>query len=353
MLGVESVEARLLMAGVGFVVRWPAAEVQSAAAASLRFAQQSPANPVGIPNATDPSLIKEGGTYYLFATGPGVAVWSSPDLRHWTSVGPVFAQLPAWALAEIPGATEPWAPAIASFGGQYHLYYAVSTFGGQRSVIGQATNATLDPASPLYHWVDQGPVVSSAPGRTSWNAIDPSILVNGDSTVWLAFGSQWSGIHLAQLDPQTGRLLGRDPSAGGEATPALRLRALASRSPGKPIEAPYLFAHGGYYYLFVSFDNCCMGAQSTYKIMVGRSRSLAGPYVDKSGKPMTRGGGTLVLEGSGRFRGPGSNSVLDDGGTDWLVYHTYDAANEGTAVAQIRPLAWTSSGWPVAGPPLG
>jgi arabinan endo-1,5-alpha-L-arabinosidase len=89
-----------------------------------------------------------------------------------------------------------------------------------------------------------------------------------------------------------------------------------------------------------------MGANSTYKIMVGRSRAATGPYVDQTGKPMTRGGGTLVLAGSGRFRGPGHNTVLSDGPRVWLVYHAYDVQNGGAPTLRIQPLFWSADGWP-------
>src|SRR5262249_43165491 len=199
--------------------------------------------------------------------------------------------------------------------------------GGQRSVIGLATNATLDPSSPAYHWVDQGEVVASIPGRSNFNAIDPNIAIDARSRVWLAFGSQWSGIKLLPIDPATGK-----PPAAHH-----RAHALASRPGSQPIEASFIFPRNGYYYLFVSFDRCCMGARSTYKIMVGRSRSITGPYVDRAGRPMSRGGGTLVLASNERFRGPGHNAVLADGAAADLVYHTYDVLDEGTPTLQIRP----------------
>jgi arabinan endo-1,5-alpha-L-arabinosidase len=234
-----------------------------------------------------------------------------------------------------------WAPDVSYFNGQYHLYYAVSTFGRQRSVIGLATNRTLDPSAPGYQWVDQGEVIASQPGRSNYNAIDPNLVLDPRSGPWLVFGSQWGGIKLVQIDATTGK-----------PAPHHWLRPLAARPDAKPIEAPFIFYRNGYYYLFVSFDLCCMGSASTYKIMVGRSRSISGPYVDRHGRSMTEGGGTLVLAGDGRFRGPGHNAVISAGGGDDLVYHAYDALNGGIATLQIRPLSWTSSGWPVAGTPL-
>src|SRR5205823_8469839 len=162
------------------------------------------------------------------------------------------------------------------------------------------------------------------------------------SGVWLAFGSQWSGIKLVRIDPASGKPLGS----------AHALHAIASRPGGAPIEAAFIFQRNGYYYLFASFDRCCMGAESTYKIMVGRSRSVTGPYSDRRHRAMTDGGGTLVLAGNARYHGPGHNAVFSEGGKDYLLYHTYDARDNGIPTLQIRPLSWTPDGWPSAGPPL-
>ena len=34
------------------------------------------------------------------------------------------------------------------------------------------------------------------------------------------------------------------------------------------IEAPFIMKHGGYYYLFVSWDYCCRGIKSNYRVAV-------------------------------------------------------------------------------------
>ncbi len=338
-LRFEELEARLFLAAGG-------QELERHAAPPPLVVPAAAATPVSdsgqVTGVTDPRVIKAGATYYLFSTGPGIPIRTSNDLTHWNLAGQVFAAVPSWALAQVPGATSIWAPDISFFDGLYHLYYAVSTFGGQRSVIGLATNTTLDPSAPGYRWVDQGEVIASSPGRGRYNAIDPNLAIDPRGGVWLAFGSQWSGVKLVRIDPATGKPKG----------PHTKLHALASRPNAKPIEAPFLFQRDGYDYLFVSFDNCCMGASSTYKIMVGRARSITGPYVDRAGRPLSEGGGTLVLGSNARYHGPGHNAVLAVGGSDDLVYHTYDALNDGNPTLQIRPLSWTASGWPVVGSPL-
>ncbi len=295
----------------------------------------------GTKEVHDPCIIIQGDTYYIFSTGKGIPIRSSKELRHWEQIGTVLSDMSQWAKQEIPNDGNLWAPDISFFNGRYHLYYAVSTFGTNRSAIGLATNTTLDPNSPDYRWVDQGKVIESVPGRDDWNAIDPNVVMDEEGKGWLAFGSFWSGIKLVQIHLSTGK---PDPND-------LTLFSIARRPEAHAIEAPFIVRKKGYYYLFVSFDQCCRGIDSTYKITVGRSKKITGPYVDRSGKSMMQGGGTLILSGYGRWRGPGHNAVLNEGEYDWLVHHTYDAEIGGIPRLQIRQLIWAEDGWPLAAEP--
>lgn len=352
---LDAIEDRVLMSAAGHGLRpvtrpIAASRAASAARPGSPAVRVQPADLSGaVVGVTDPSVIEEDGTYYLFSTGPGIPIRASSDLIHWQEIGQVFGAIPAWATSMVPGATEFWAPDVAYFDGEYHLYYAVSTFGSDRSVIGLATNPTLDPAAAAYHWTDRGEVVASTPGRTDWNAIDPAPVVASNATDWLAFGSQWSGIKLVRIDPQTGKPARRAAGPGRRHAP--RLISIAARPASGPIEAAFLFPRDGYDYLFVSFGDCCMGAASTYRIVVGRSRSITGPYRARDGELMTRGGGTPVLGSMGLDRGPGSNAVLADGGQDWIIYHFYNAGDGGLPELGIRRLDWTRSGWPIVGAP--
>ncbi|MET3725853.1 arabinan endo-1,5-alpha-L-arabinosidase [Sphingomonas trueperi] len=293
----------------------------------------------------DPAILKDGNTYYLFVTGHlGSAqgllpLRTSTDLRHWTLRGASYATLPDWVRTAVPGATGIWAPDLSKAGNEYRLYYAVSTFGKNRSAIGLATAPRIDPAAPTANWVDRGPVVQSGPGD-DFNAIDPMPFGDNQGRAWLVFGSFWSGIKLIRIDPATGLRL------SGDAPP----RALAARPAPGAVEAPYVIRHGAHYYLFVSFDFCCRGAASSYHTVVGRSSAPEGPYVDRAGRAMLAGGGTVVL-GSGqgtRFVGRGGASILQRRDGDFIVYHAYDTAHGGTPTLQIQRLGWTPDGWPVA-----
>lgn len=290
----------------------------------------------------DPCIIAAEGAYYLFCTGGGIAIRRSADLLRWERIGAVFAEAPEWTRQEVPGSRGLWAPDIAFVNGRYHLYYSVSTFGKNRSCIGLATNVTLDPADPRYKWIDQGKVVESTPGKDDFNAIDPNLVLDERDCPWLTWGSFWGGIKMCRIDPATGK---PDPADR-------QVYALAARPESKAIEAPFMIRRGDSYFLFVSFDLCCRGAESTYRIMVGRARAITGPFVDRDGRPMLRGGGTQVLAGGGRVRGPGHNAILTKDERHWLVHHFYDADARGIATLQIRPLRWDEQGWPIAGEPI-
>jgi arabinan endo-1,5-alpha-L-arabinosidase len=309
------------------------------AAAAFGMGGRQPAN--AIKDVHDPALIREGDVYYLFSTGKGVPIRRSRDLIHWEFVGQAFPDdVPAGAKQEIPNSAMVWAPTVSFFNGRYHLYYAVSTFGSNRSLIGLATNKTLDPARPDYRWSDEGKVIESTK-QDSYNAIDPNILLLPHHRAALTFGSFWSGIRMVPLDLATGK-----PAAGAAPIP------LARRPPPDALEAPFLLRHGKYYYLFVSFDFCCRGVRSTYNIRVGRSEQAAGPYVDRDGKSLMEGGGTLLLGTQGRVIGPGHCAVLKDRKADYLAYHFYDGDDNGKPTLQLRPLTWSPDGWPATGEPL-
>jgi arabinan endo-1,5-alpha-L-arabinosidase len=295
----------------------------------------------------DPVIMRERDTYYVFSTGgrPGqgvVPIRTSKDLRRWTLSGYVFDKLPAWAAEEIPKARGAWAPDISFYNGKYHLYYSVSTFGSRNSAIGLATNQALDPKNPKHQWVDEGLVLRSHVEKDDWNAIDPNLVVEDQRNIWLTWGSFWGGIKMRRIDPQTGQFSPQDT----------RLHSLASRPRTPPIdgsiEGPFIIRRHRYWYLFASFDRCCRGVKSTYHVAVGRSRHITGPYVDSSGKPMTEGGGTVVIEATTpNWRGPGHNSVLQDPLGDYLVFHAYQGTT-GRSHLQISTLVW-EDGWPRAG----
>jgi len=334
-------------------------------AAVFAFAVQPPTIPDPIPVSGDtefvhdPSLIKEGDTWYVFSTGAGpshegeIPLRCSKNLREWKGCGNVLERIPDWVLKESPSTKNLWAPDISFFNGEYHLYYAFSVFGKNTSGIALLTNKTVDPKSPRFHWKDCGLVLESRE-QENFNAIDPNLVLDEQGHAWLAFGSFWDGIKMLSIDNQSGK-----PSKFDAKLYSLARRKRPDNSPPNPpglpanwqaIEAPFIVRHGSYFYLFVSFDLCCRGTKSTYKTMVGRSRTVTGPYIDAKGTPMLEGGGTPVLLGNRRWLGPGGQSIRmgNDHGLgdnqDVIVFHAYDSST-GHPYLQISPIDWTG-GWP-------
>jgi arabinan endo-1,5-alpha-L-arabinosidase len=296
----------------------------------------------------DPVLIRQDHTYYLFHTGSGIAVWSSTDMRNWTREPPVFATAPVWAADVVPNfRNHIWAPDIYRHNGTYYLYYSVSAFGRNTSAIGVATNRTLQRDDPGFAWQDHGIVVRSVPGRDLWNAIDPNVVHDDDGTPWLSFGSFWLGIKLVKLNQNMLTLA--QPEEWYTIAARQREWTVNDRSAGgalNAIEAPFIFKRNGFYYLFVSWDVCCRGAQSTYRVMVGRAEKVTGPYLDREGKDLRHGGGSLVVAGNSGWAGVGHNSAYTFDGTDYLVFHGYHLADQGRSKLWISKLVWDEDGWP-------
>jgi arabinan endo-1,5-alpha-L-arabinosidase len=206
-----------------------------------------------------------------------------------------------------------------------------------RSCIGHATKAALSTGS----FTDQGSVVCSnvTTSGDNWNAIDPNVIVDVDGKAWLSFGSFWGGLKMIELDQEGNRV--------GSVLYSIAARPQNSGA----LEAPFIVRRCGYYYLFVSFDTCCQGVNSTYNTRVGRSASVTGPYVDKAGTEMMDGGGTLLVQGGTRWKGPGHNAVVFSGTKAYNLYHSYDADANGQSILRIAELVWDAEGWPISAGP--
>lgn len=291
----------------------------------------------------DPCIIRQGDAYYLFSTTGSareaaeglIPIRTSRDLAHWERAGHVLAELPEWARRAVPGSAGAWAPDIAYFNGRFHLYYSVSTFGSNHSVIALTSSPTLDPMDPTYGWRDDGQVIASS-REDDFNAIDSNVVRDLDGDWWISWGSFWTGLKIARMDPATGK-----PADD-------RIHSIARRPSPGAVEAPFIITRGDWHYLFASFDLCCRGLESTYVIVVGRSRDVLGPYLDRDGRDMMQGGGSPVLAPSSRFPAFGHNAVLQEPGQDYLVFHAYDRDQEGAPVLRVSAIAWSADGWPSA-----
>lgn len=317
-------------------------DVDATCQATFNGERPAPLTLSGNTFAHDPTMIKAGDTYYRFWTGDYVPSAKSTDLRNWVNAPSVYdEQYPNWVSqwrSEHPDNTFnfPWAPDVSYFGGKYHLYSSFSAFFGRNSSC--ITHlSTTDLAAG--EWTDHGPVICSESGD-AFNAIDADVGFTAEGAPYLAFGSFWDGIFAFALDDAGNRV-------GSDVT---RL-AWASE-----IEAPVLFYRCGFYYLFVSHGLCCPGENRsigdlTYRVVVGRSENILGPYVDRDGVALLDGGGTVVVQGDHvTYAAAGHGDVLVDGETVYHLYHAYRQSDAG-AELRIVQLPFDSDGWPVGGAP--
>ena len=292
-------------------------------------------NPVTTPVAADPSVMRApDGTYYLYATqddwadGQGshyLPIFKSDDLVTWTFVTDALAAPPSWK--DDGGFT--WAPDISFKDGTYSLYYAASLWGDPNPCIGLATSK--NPEGPFR---DLSRAVFCSQDIGVENSIDPFVWTEGETRT-LVWGS-FHGIYAVKLSKDGTKVVGETTQLADDR-----------------FEGAYIVQHDGAYYLFVSSGSCCDGEYSTYTLYVGRSESLLGPYLDKDGKSLLGGGGTVVLAANDTWVGPGHNSVIQDAaGTDWLFYHAIprDDPRLSNGVnrrpALLERLTW-QGGWPV------
>ncbi len=311
------------------------------------------------PMVHDPVMAYEDSTYYLFATGMGIQQMTSKDRHSWTVLRePVMTVIPQWAHDSVPGFTQHvWAPDIIRWRGRWWMAYSCSTFGRNGSAIGLLSARSL--SYPI--WNDEGCIVTSRENRDNWNAIDPNFVIDDQDQPWLVWGSFWDGIQLARLDTTMHIAKGEKPRTiarrynlnNPTAKAALPINPNPPKNPTSDfagpnaIEAPFIFKHDGWYYLFVSWDYCCQGSKSNYRVAVGRSKSVEGPYFDRKGIDMRYGGGNLFLEGDKtNYEAAGHCAVyhLDD--QDIFICHGYSVAQQGASVLIQRPIRWTDDGWP-------
>lgn len=312
------------------------------------------------PMVHDPVMACEDSTYYLFATGMGIQQMTSKDRQTWTvKSDPVMTAIPKWTHDSVPGfAHHVWAPDVIKWHGRWWLAYSCSTFGKNGSTIGLLSNHAL--SYPI--WNDEGSIVCSREGRDNWNAIDPNFVIDENDQPWMVWGSFWDGIQLVKLDTTMHIAQGEKPRTiarrynlhSNDAKAALPINPNPPKNPTSDfagpnaIEAPFIFKHDGWYYLFVSWDYCCQGSKSNYRVAVGRSKSVEGPYLDSKNIDMRYGGGNLFLEGDKKtFEAAGHCAVYHMDGQDIFICHGYSVAHNGASILIQRPITWTKDGWPI------
>ena len=284
-------------------------------------------------SAADPTVIRTEDGFYLYATQTDkywVPIYFSKDLVNWEFKRTAFRNA---TKPQIPGGGAFWAPEIRHINGKYVLYFSWAKWGdGDASYTAVATSD-----SPLGDFVNSKELLTKEDFGS--NCID-QFYYEEDNKKYMFVGS-FNGIHVTELTDD-----GLSVKRNENGTPTLKKQVC-----GKAFEGTNIYKKNGYYYLFASINNCCDGERSRYKVVVGRSQDLLGPYLDKSGKDMINNAWELVLEGDGqKFFGPGHNSIIvqDDAGTDWMIYHSYVKENGevGGRLGMLDRVLWTEDGWP-------
>jgi arabinan endo-1,5-alpha-L-arabinosidase len=347
-----AVALAVIAAALGACTPRGTAQAADATAASATFA-----NPVFAPDLPDPSIIQDAatGTWYAYGTTDYwtsdasslhiMPILESRDLTRWTFVRDVFSpagSTPAAGSPDQPAWTgNPflWAPEVHLIDGRYVMYYTASGTAAGGSAIGVATASS--PAGP---WHDSGgPLIApqADPQGGYYSVIDPDEITATGGQRYLYYGSFNFGIHVVEL------------TADGLAVKPGAVPAEVA-APGF-YEGTNVVYHGGYYYLLASSGDCCgAGPNGGYEEVAGRSRSPLGPFTDKLGVPLTKGGISVVMADNGDdFVGPGGITTFTDGGQWWLVLHVipqgspYLSSGATARPLAIEPVEWGGDGWPV------
>lgn len=282
-------------------------------------------NPVVDRSLPDPSVIQVNNTFYLFATEDihNMPIYSSRNLTDWKFVGTAFTDSTRPTFVKEGGL---WAPDINKIGNQYVLYYAMSKWGGEwQCGIGRAV---ADNVQGPYK--DLGKLFISSEIRVQ-NSIDPCY-VEDKGKKYLFWGS-FHGIYAAELSDD-GLTLAKD-------TKPVKVA-------GTAYEGALVYKRKGFYYLFASIGFCCEGLKSTYTTVVGRSKNIMGPYLDKDGNSMLDNHHEVLIHKNKRFVGTGHNSeiITDKAGHDWLLYHAYRTSDvESGRVLMLDRVVWKKD-WP-------
>ena len=283
-------------------------------------------NPVSHMSLPDPTVLEDDGVFCLYATEDtrNVPVMVSSNLVVWKQVGTVFNDASRPSFVQGGGV---WAPDINKIGNLYVLYYSMSVWGGEWSCgIGVAVSET--PEGP---WSDRGALFTSDTIGVQ-NSIDP-FYIEDNGKKYLFWGS-FHGIWAVELSDN-----GLDLKPGAEKVQVA----------GTAYEGTYIHKKDSYYYLFASIENCCDGYDSRYKTVVGRSKSLLGPYLDRNGKSMMQNNHEIILRGDDNaFFGTGHNSeiITDSKGTDWILYHAYSKiTGDRHRALMLDKVVW-NDGWP-------
>ncbi|MBS7458565.1 glycoside hydrolase family 43 protein [Coralloluteibacterium stylophorae] len=292
-------------------------------------------NPILAGYYPDPSITRAGDRYYLvnssFAYFPGIPVFESADLVHWTPLGHVIERPDQLDFDGLRISRGIFAPAISHHDGTFYVVTTAVDAGG--NFISSAT----DPAGP---WSDP-----------AWlpdiDGIDPSLFFDDDGRVYLLNNGPPEGepryeghraIWMQELDLAARRPVGpRRVLLDGGVDPS-----------ANPIwiEGPHIFRHDGWYYL-----TCAEGGTGPqHSQVVLRSREVWGPYAPYADNPVLTQR-DLPDDRPGPIANAGHADFVEAADGSWwatfLASRTYGDGHYNTGrETYLLPVTWRD-GWPV------
>ena len=292
-------------------------------------------NPVISRNWPDPTVWKDGDTFYSIATGVGT-ILTSKDMVEWTDMK--ISPLSADASAEARKVGRHfWAPDMVKLGDKWMLYLTCYNSAEDCGIV------AFESSSPTGPW-EYVSLVTHSKINGIKDTIDPEVLKDPSSgKVWMFFGSVGK-MHRVELNAEGTAVA---PGAGYVHVAGLDIEDNPSRT--SVFEGAYLYRHKGFWYLFASGGKYY---NESYRIVVGRSRSLKGTFVDKQKRKMTDGFASVVIrsEDGDDFYGPGHNAEIfkDVQANHYIMYHCHQrsSGNQGARYTLIQRICWGKDGWP-------
>jgi xylan 1,4-beta-xylosidase len=292
-------------------------------------------NPILAGCYPDPSVCRVGDDFYLvnssFVYSPGIPIFHSRDLVHWTQLGGVLNRPPQLKVAGLGVSRGVFAPAITHHDGVFYVINTLVDAGGNFYVTAK------DPAGP---WSD--------PVWLDFDGIDPSFFFDDDGRAYIVNNGPPVGtplyeghraIWIQEFDPAARKLTGpREVIVNGGVDLAKH-----------PIwiEAPHVFKKDGWYYLICAEG----GTAEDHSEVVFRSRAVRGPYRPWDHNPILtqrnldpKRSDPVTCAGHADF-------VTTPDGAWWAVFlgcRPYEGRFYNTGRETfLLPVTWTDDGWPM------
>ncbi|WP_343526315.1 family 43 glycosylhydrolase [Sphingomonas sp.] len=262
----------------------------------VRWNSPGAGNPLLPGYFADPSIVRDGGRWYIFATvdpwgDDRLGLWTSENGRDWTFSQPNWPTKQA-ATSPTSGDSKVWAPSVVrAADGRWYMYVSV----GSEVWVGSAPS----PAGP---WADAngGKPLIPRDFAPKYHMIDAEAFVDDDGQAYLYWGSglNWVNGHcfVVKLKPDMVHFDGQPRDV----------------TPGNYFEGPFMVKEKGRYLLTYSDGNT---TKDSYKVRYAVGNSPMGPFVEAPNSPI------LQTDAARQIISPGHHAIFADQGRSYILYH--------------------------------